>query len=286
MTKPELSVVIPVYNGASTITEQLDALAVSLSNCPPAEILVVNNRSTDETVDVVSRWSDATGVDLRIITADRRVGEPYARNVGFRSARSDIVAYCDADDVVGRTWAKALFEAMGSSDYATGPLDTHLLNTPGIADIRGQAMHNQLPLIRGLVPFANGSNMAFRRSLLESLGGFDETYLIGCDIEIAIRAWRAGIALVWVPDQLVHYRLRNTPRDVWSQARSYGRARRRIESLIPEVHPKGERMRRLRRVGWLVRHLPGASTRDGRIHWLWVAGQVVGEIESRRSGGG
>lgn len=280
---PTVSVVIPVHNGADHILEQLEAVAVSVAALPAVQVLVVDNRSTDGTGRVVEQWAAATDVDVRLVRADTRQGEPHARNVGWRATTSDIVLFCDADDIVSETWAAALVDALGGNDYATGPLDTRRINDPEVAEVRGQSLFGALPMLHDVVPFAHGANMAFRRSALELLGGFDEAFLIGCDIEIAVRAWRHGIQLAWAPAAVVHYRLRSSPSQVYRQARSYGLSRRAIDAQVPELGGRGRHTlgRHLRRAAWLLRHLPGLRSRHGRLSWLWVAGQVVGEVRAR-----
>lgn len=276
-----VSVVIPVHNGAAYIVEQLEAVASSLAGVPKTEIVVVDNRSTDGTGPIVTQWAREKGIDVRLAIAADRAGEPYARNVGWRSATGDLILYCDADDVVGESWARALIASLRESEYATGPLDTQRLNSPELANLRGQALFLSVPLLHSTVPFAHGCNMGFRRSALERLGGFNESFLIGCDIEIAIRAWRRGVSLSWSPEAWVHYRLRSSPADIFGQARSYGRSRNRIDSLVPEVAPSRSSTRIARNLGWLVKHALASRERSGRMAWLWVAGQLTGEIEGR-----
>ena len=113
----------------------------------------------------------------------------------------------------------------------------------------------------------------------QQTGGFDETYLIGCDIEMAIRLWRADVTLMWSPEALVHYRLRSTPRAVYRQARAYGRSRLRFDAPVPELEPTHGATKQLRRLAWLMRHLPDLRSLEGRFKWSWVSGQVVGEVE-------
>ena len=277
------SVVIPMHNAGDVVVEQLDAVLRGLPGHPHTEILVVDNRSTDHSRSVVETWARRTGAPLRVVPADEKAGEPFARNVGWQAARGEAILFCDADDVVGSRWLSSLTTALQHHRYATGPLDTSLLNDPRIVDLRGQALFRSLPRLAGGTPFAHGCNMGFRRDALESLGGFDESFLIGCDIEIAVRAWRDGIRLVWEPDALVHYRLRSTPGEVFRQARGYGRSRRRIAAMVDG--PGGgdvDWWHQLRRTAWLARHAPGLARFGGRMEWAWVAGQVTGELEGRR----
>ena len=280
----QVSVVIPVHNGAGHIGEQLAAVAQSLEGIEGAEVIVVDNKSTDATSAIVAAWAAGSGLCARLLPAHEKAGEPYARNVGWRSAASDNILFCDADDRVGATWADALMSALKSAEYATGPLETAEINAPEVAQARDQGIFRNLPVAQGVVPFAHGANMAFRRSTLEALGGFDEGFLIGCDVEIAVRAWEAGVALVWTPAALVHYRLRSTPTEMYRQAHAYGKARRRIDAKLPEhARRPAHRWGHLARGGvWLMPPAPGLWSRGGRLKWLWVAGQVTGEIRGHR----
>jgi glycosyltransferase involved in cell wall biosynthesis len=276
------SVIIPMHNAAGTIREQLDGLGVATQHTPDAEIIVVDNRSTDDGAAVVADWVRVTGASVRIIEAHDKAGEPYARNVGWQSAESERILFCDADDVVSPPWVRALVDILREHRYATGPLDTVRLNDPRIVDLRGQALFHSKPMLEGGIPFAHGCNMGFQRRALEELGGFDESFLIACDIEIAVRAWTKGIELKWVEDALVHYRLRSTVTEVYRQARAYGRSRRRIGHLTTSAPGRVDWGHQLRRTGWLARHLPDLGTFGGRMKWAWVAGQVTGELEGRR----
>lgn len=277
---PTVSVVIPVNNGAATIRQQLEALEVSLEGLP-AEILLVDNRSTDGTASVAVEFARRSPVETILIPADERAGEPYARNTGWRAARGDQVLFCDADDVVSSTWARALSEALATAPCATGPLETRLLNAPSVSEVRGQSLFRQKPLLYGRIPFAHGANMGFRRQTLELLGGFDESFRIGCDIELAIRAHEIGLVWGWAPDAVVHYRLRSTPRAIFQQARAYAAVRSRFEARlgVDRVH---NRRRRFRRSLWVLRHAPDLLSETRRLKWFWVAGQVSGESHIRR----
>ncbi len=277
---PELSVVIPVYNGAEWLLAQLQAVSSATTGGIYVEVIVVDNRSTDGSGELARRWGEDAGVDLRVVDAFDRAGEPHARNIGIAAARSDKIAFCDADDVVGTGWIRAMASQLEDNEYVTGPVDCTMLNDPWVAATREASMATSAPMVHG-IPFANGCNMGFSRSFLGRLGGFDETFLIGCDIEIAIRAWRVDVQLAWAPEAVVHYRLRSSPSELYRQARLYGRARKRFAELVPDAADHRElRRKRVRRAAWLARHLGDAFDAHGRSKWMWVAGQVVGETES------
>lgn len=274
--KPLVSVIIPSHNAAATIVDQLDAVRESQHHAPPSEILVVDNRSTDDLVEVVTHWAERNNSPIRIISAHERAGEPYARNIGLAHARGDFVVYCDADDRVGPMWLASLCELLEVGCYATGPIDMNSLNPSWIANVRGASVTGP-SLMLDTVPYAHGCNMGFRRLALEALGGFDERYTAGCDLDIAIRMWEAGIELQYDERAVVCYRLRRSIRATYRQGKFYGRYRVAILAQLAEVGLKAPD-RRLHRLVWLVRTMPAAVFgRAVRARWSWVAGQWVGE---------
>lgn len=271
-----ISVIIPVHNGADTIIEQLEAVRLAQLHAPRSEILVVDNRSTDGLVHTVKAWAARRDVDVRLIQANERAGEPYARNIGLAHAGGRFVAYCDADDRVGPLWLQSLCELLEDSEYATGPLDMHSLNPPWMADIRGTAI-SRYSLLLDTIPYAHGCNMAFRRDVLVDLGGFDERFDAGCDLDIAIRMWQAGYRLRYDERAVVSYRLRSTLRSTYDQGKFYGRYRVAIHGRLAHLGLKAPD-RRLIRAIWLARKAPAAvRERSARAKWLWVAGQFIGE---------
>ncbi len=239
---------------------------------------MVDNRCTDGTAARFRQWSERSDTTARLVEASERRGEPHARNVGFRAADGELIAYCDGDDVVSGTWVAAMQSGLRDNHYLTGPVDVDLLNEDWQRSVRGRALFESLAQTYGGVPFAHGCNMGFRREMLADLGGFDESFMIACDVEIAIRAWRAGVELGWQPGALVHYRLRDSLPALYRQARAYSASRPRIRQLLPEkVDHADERRARVRRAAWLARHLPTNTRRQEWARWLWVAGQLHGE---------
>ena len=89
----EVSVVVPAYNASLTIARTLRGILNQ--SIPPDEILVVNDGSTDNTHEVALEVGSSR---VRVIDQTNR-GVSAARNCGVSSARNELIAFCDADDV-------------------------------------------------------------------------------------------------------------------------------------------------------------------------------------------
>ena len=96
MVNPLISVVIPLYNKAKFICETLDSvLQQDYSNL---EILVVNDASTDDSLEVIKTYSDSR---IKIINNKTNQGLSESRNIGIKNSKGELIALLDADD----TWA-------------------------------------------------------------------------------------------------------------------------------------------------------------------------------------
>lgn len=216
MTAPEptISVVIPVLNGASTISEQLAALARQTAD--PFEVLVCDNGSTDDTKGVVEAWMDRIST-LRWVDASAARGPAHARNAGIRAARGEILAFCDADDVVADDWLASHASASQPGIVCCGSEEFARLN-PG----RAHGVSSGLILREGYLYGLDSANFSMRRADLLRIGGFDESCRYVEDVDLAWRAQQAGMTVIPVP-ALVHSRLRQSDRGVFRQRRHWAR---------------------------------------------------------------
>lgn len=90
-----LSIIIPAYNVEAFIGETLDS--VMCQTVQPDEIIVINDGSTDNTQTVIDRYADKRNVRT-LSTCNNGLG--FARNVGLFTARSQLVYFLDADDII------------------------------------------------------------------------------------------------------------------------------------------------------------------------------------------
>jgi GT2 family glycosyltransferase len=197
------------------LTGQADGLE------PAAEIVVVD--ASDGRLDGIRRelpqvrWIDFAR------PAGVRVSIPHQRNAGVRAARGEIVVFTDAGCLPRPGWLAALVEpiATGGEDVAAGAVAS-----PGdraaLHDSRPEAMR-----ALGYLPECATINMALRRSCWEAVGGFDESFEYGSDIDFSWRLVDAGHRIRAVPDAVVEHDWGDTRRRL-RRSFQYGRARARL----------------------------------------------------------
>ncbi|WP_017296726.1 glycosyltransferase family 2 protein [Nodosilinea nodulosa] len=196
----KISVVIPCFNEAPLIGQQLEAL--TKQTLAPYEVIVADNGSTDNSRAVVEQYRDRLP-GLKLIDATGVQMASYARNVGAKAATGEYLAFCDADDEVDEEWVEALGRAFVDHSFLACCIDHKKLNKNGVNTPENQGLQKfRTPFY----PFAGGCALAIRKDVHDAVGGFDETIPHLEDADYCIRVQMAGHTLVFVPDAVVHYR--------------------------------------------------------------------------------
>lgn len=274
----ELSVVIAANNEADVLPDQLDALLAQGWD-GEWEVLVADNGSTDKTTDVVARYHERDH-RIRLVDASGRPGASYARNCGISAAAGKSLAFCDADDVVGPGWVAAMAEGLRRESSVAGKIRVDALNPEWLRTAYYTNTPDELEEFMGIFPFSATCNLGVRRSALTEVGGFDEEFLTGEDVEFCLRLWDAGYEMAYAPDAEVQYRYRASLGALWRRSRQYGAVVPAIAARLRELgHESPRATAGVRQWLWLVRKLPMLRTRTGRARWLVVAGTKFGRLE-------
>lgn len=281
MTPPDVTVIIPCRNVVGMIEEQLAALAVQ-DFSGTVEVLLSDNGSRDGLADHVEAWRRRYGLTLRRVDASGRPGVSHARNMGLRAAASDVVAVCDADDVVSPGWLTALVEQV-HSDFAVvgGAIDVTALNDEVRQAWRPGPPADRLPVKLGFKPYAIGANLAVRREAALEIGGWDEDYVGGGDdVDFSWRLQLAGHRIGFAAGAVVHYRYRTDLRGTARQARAYARCEARLLVQYADDGARPYRPSHTRiEASWLRHNLCDlVRSEASRGRWVYKASTIVGRI--------
>jgi len=226
---PRISVVICAYNAERT----MDACLASLRTLryPNYEVIVVNDGSKDRTLEIAQRYPEA-----RIFSQENK-GLSVARNVGYQNATGAIIAYTDSDCVVDPDWLTYLaykfvhggFVAVGGPNL---PPPEESRTAACVAAAPGGPTH--VLIDDEVAEHIPGCNMAFLKTALEQIGGFDPLHsAAGDDVDLCWRLQNAGHPIGFSPAAMVWHFRRNTINAYLKQQMGYGKA----EAQLYFKHP-------------------------------------------------
>ena len=193
-----ISVIVPAFNAAATVAESL--LSVRAQTLAPEEVILVDDGSSDDTVD---RALDACpGL---IVVRQTHAGAAAATNAGFRAARAPFVALLDADDL----WPSDKLETQAArlaADPALDGVGGHVRSFLCPSLSTAEAARFRLP--GAPQPSLLGGALMVRRAAHARVGDYDETLPVGFAIDWIHRARLAGLRLVVLDDVVLLRRIR------------------------------------------------------------------------------
>ena len=269
---PMVSVIVPTHNRATSLADTLHDLSAQDYPRDRLEIVVIDDGSTDGTVQVLQAAQVRSPFPMRYFHQEQQ-GIPVARNHGISQSRGEIVGFTDSDCHVPPGWVRHAMRQMGPGvGLVTGPIRPIVYG-----DRRPGFFQHQLPPVSTEDPLYPGANMFYRREVLERFGGFDEHIgkryggppVQGDDTLLAWQVKRAGIRIAFAVEAPIDHEASAVTIRGWL-----------LEPLRVSIYPR------------LVARIP--ELRRSYLFWglflgwgeplflLAVAGTVLGATRSRR----
>lgn len=216
---PRVSIVVSTCNRCANLPRLFDALErQSVLGVLPFELVLVDNRSTDQTAEVTKAFSERSRFEVKYVF-EGKPGKSNGLNAGLAAARGELIAYTDDDGVPNEDWLERIvhhfdsdpdLHCMGGRVELFDPLDAPITILtslePKTYDL-GNFMPTDLPII--------GCNMAMRAKAVRKVGPYDTSLGPGTlvckfgggadDTDYLYRAMRAGYAVRYLPDVLVYH---------------------------------------------------------------------------------
>ncbi len=223
-----ISVVVCTHNGQSTLAQCLERLTTL--TYPDFEVIVVNDGSSDASAEI------ARAHGARLVETEHR-GLSHARNAGIANATGEVVAFLDDDAYPDHDWLYYVAAALRANGHAgvggpnIAPEDDCLV-ADCVAAAPGGPIH--VLISDREAEHLPGCNMAFRKSALEEIGGFDERFRVaGDDVDVCWRLQEAGRTLGFSAGAVVMHRRRDSVRRYLRQQYGYGEAEALLERKWP-----------------------------------------------------
>ncbi|MGI9434438.1 MAG: glycosyltransferase family 2 protein [Geminicoccaceae bacterium] len=267
--RPKVSVITVVLNGGEALLRTIQS--VLAQTYQPIEYIVIDGGSTDGSVDLIKRHHNS--IAFWISEPDRGISDAF--NKGIAAATGDYVGLLNADDWLSPDQIETAVAALetgkarqaGEASFAFGNLMYYASDGTPLHLIQGDPSYADK--IESRMPALNHPTMLVRRSLFETLGGFDQRYRVAMDYDWVLRAHLAGHRGVHAPGVLGHMTLAGTSdrrfveglSEVRRIAISHGQPRLRAWPLFGFRVLKGVMQRRLQR------HAPASIYRRLR-RWI------------------
>jgi GT2 family glycosyltransferase len=199
-----------------------DVAKQATSLTEPYEIVVVD--ASDHRLDYIKRRHAETVRWLEFKPPlGVRVSIPHQRNVGVREARGDIIVFIDAGCHPTEDWLARLVAPL--RQYKNENVVAGLFKDPVGEN------HYEIPPGKAkdgaYLDEAGSANMAFRRHAFDAVGGFDESFTYGSDVDFCWRLIDIGYRIRCVPGSIIEHDW-GTPRRQRRRSYVYGKARARL----------------------------------------------------------
>jgi len=252
---PQVSVIMPCYNGSRTIRRALQSLI--MQDFPsPYEVIVVD--SSSDGTDVIIREEFPS---VQLIRRETRTPPGAARNLGVQGARGDIIVFLDADCVADRSWLRHLVSAFRPEVAGVGGSVAN--GNPGslvgwaafLMEFARLAPSSPRRLVSDVV----SCNCSYRRSVFERYDSYHDGDFFAEDMRLNWRLVQGGERLLFEPRAMVLHLNRERVSDFLRQMRRLGEGVGLVRSLDGMPHAG------LGRHWWLAAAL--LPYRVGRIAW-------------------
>ena len=197
----DVSVIVVNYNCNTTLKACIESILLSKE---VGELLLVDNASTDDSLSLIKKCTDAR---LKILTLNRNIGLPAARNLAASKTKSRFIAFTDADSVVHPDWLQDPCSLL-EKHSEIGAVQCKILSFRNPETISNVGIGlNDLGYYWGMpkeslnsyrhILFPIGAGFVIRRDAWNLVKGFDSFFFVGYDdIDLGVRLWLSGYAVM------------------------------------------------------------------------------------------
>lgn len=204
----QVDIIIPNYNGLHLLARYVPVVI----NCCIANLVIVDDASTDDSVDRLNKQFP----QVEVITRDHNAGFSAAVNDGIKRTSGDIVVLLNNDIEVTPGFLDPILPLFEDETVFAASPQIILPSKGGLDEgantgfwRHGMFYTGQRQGIQTVTPvlYTTGCAAVYRRSMLEQLGGFDEAYspFYWEDADLGYRAWKRGWKSLYQPDSTVYH---------------------------------------------------------------------------------
>lgn len=267
---PRISVVIPVYNGAKTVTQTLECLL--RQSLKPDEIIVIDDGSTDSTREALCKFDGKI-----VLLTQPNSGPASARNRGVKAARNTLIAFTDSDCLPDTDWLLNLSRGFDNERVAGvgGAVRSAIRGLTG-EYVDAVRLLDPQPDEDGAIPYLITANACFRREAIVEAGLFNERFRKpgGEEPDLCFRIRRLGYEFRFVEQALVYHHHRQTIKSFLRTISNYGEGLYVLGRLWPDYRIESPRRGLIRKsveLRSIVQRIPAYATKYGLFRAIYFS---------------
>jgi len=219
---PSISIIIPAYNEEKVIANTIEALISE--DYPKKEIVMVNDGSTDKTLEVANRYKN----QIKVLSKENG-GKATAMNYAIRYCSGEIIVVVDADTIIGVGSLKQLVQGFKSEKVAAVAGNIKIRNANNlITKCQSLEYIASIQVVRrvfdyfGSIPIVPGALGAFRKSALIESGLYDKSTIVE-DFDCTLKVAKSGFTVSGTVKAIAYTEAPDTLKDFIKQRQRWFR---------------------------------------------------------------
>ncbi len=218
----KVSVIIPMYNSEKFLVDLFE----HLEQCnfqDGDEIIIVDNGSTDRTVEICNRYATQKPNLYKIVSFTDKADSYASRNYGVKCASGDVLVFTDSDCKPTPAWLETVRNHIGESEVMAGDVKLEVLHN-GVWEMYDAVAHLTQCEENAKKHCVATANMAVNAVDFFKVGLFTERFS-GGDFDWSQRAFNKGMKIVFHPEAIVYHPSRKTYEEILKREErvAYGR---------------------------------------------------------------
>lgn len=195
MNKVKFSLIITNYNRDSFIDRAIRSCLTQIIFRTNYEVIVVDDASTDNSINIINEFSS----DISLFVNESNRGVSYGSNVGIKEAQGEYWMRVDSDDFLNQFACHYMSSILDeNSDVDFVYCDHYRVDVHGVKVEKVRLSSNEKL-------FEHGAGIMFRKSVLDAVGGYDESLRNAEDYDLLVRILDAGYKGFYLPLPLYRY---------------------------------------------------------------------------------
>lgn len=225
--KKKVSVIIPCRNEENYIGKCLDSIINQSYGIENIEIMISDGLSEDNTVNIINEYQKKYGM-IRLLRNEKKV-TPVAMNLGIKNSTGEIIIIFGSHAFMDKEYVRICVEKLENPEISCVGGKMISISENSNAEAISMAMSSPFGVGNALFRYSDKEEYvdtvafgAYRKSIFDEIGLFDEQFVRNQDDELNFRVTKAGGKILLCPDIISYYYTRGSFSKLWRQYYQYG----------------------------------------------------------------